>query len=80
MARTTPVVRGKILTWSVDSSEHQLYVGTPAWYTWLEGLLALPADALLTPGALDTVVPLLPRREARRECAKFGHEVVILFP
>jgi len=44
------------------------------------GRLTLPADALLTPGALDTVVPLLPRREARRECAKFGHEVVILFP
>jgi predicted ATPase/DNA-binding CsgD family transcriptional regulator len=36
MARTTPVVRDNILTRSVDRREHQLYVGTPDWYTWLE--------------------------------------------
>jgi predicted ATPase/DNA-binding CsgD family transcriptional regulator len=36
MARTTPVVRGEILTWNVDTHEHQICVGTPAWYAWLE--------------------------------------------
>jgi LuxR family transcriptional regulator, maltose regulon positive regulatory protein len=36
MARTTPVVRGEILTWYVDEHERQIRVGTPAWYAWLE--------------------------------------------
>ncbi len=36
MARTTPVVQAETVTWSVDRHEHQLAVGTPAWYAWLE--------------------------------------------
>ena len=36
MARSTPVVRAETVTWSVDKYEHQLVVGTPAWYAWLE--------------------------------------------
>lgn len=36
MARTTPVVRGGILTGYVDAHERQIRVGTPAWYAWLE--------------------------------------------
>jgi hypothetical protein len=38
MARTTPVVQAETVTWSVDKHEHQLVVGTPAWYAWLEGI------------------------------------------
>ncbi len=36
MARTTPVVQAETVTWSMDRHEHQLTVGTPAWYAWLE--------------------------------------------
>jgi predicted ATPase/DNA-binding CsgD family transcriptional regulator len=36
MARTTPVVRGDILTWDVETPERQIRVGTPAWFAWLE--------------------------------------------
>ena len=36
MARTTPTVREEMLTWCVDGHEHQLAVGSPAWYSWLE--------------------------------------------
>jgi hypothetical protein len=36
MARATPVVRGEILTWKVDTNESQIRVGTPACYAWLE--------------------------------------------
>jgi len=36
MARMTPVVQAETVTWSVDRHEHQLTVGTPAWYAWLE--------------------------------------------
>jgi LuxR family maltose regulon positive regulatory protein len=32
----TPTVQGEILKWSVDAHEHQLAVGTSAWYTCLE--------------------------------------------
>jgi hypothetical protein len=36
MARITPMVRGKTLTWYVDGQEQQLAVDTPAWYSWLQ--------------------------------------------
>ena len=36
MAQTTPVVQAETVTWSRDRHEHQLTVGTPAWYAWLE--------------------------------------------
>ena len=36
MARTTPLVQAETVTWSMDRHEHQLTVGTPAWYAWLE--------------------------------------------
>jgi predicted ATPase/DNA-binding CsgD family transcriptional regulator len=36
MARTTPVVRGGMLTGYVDAHERQIRVGTPTWYAWLE--------------------------------------------
>jgi predicted ATPase/DNA-binding CsgD family transcriptional regulator len=36
MARLTPAVQGETLTWYVDTHEHQLAVGTPAWYSWLQ--------------------------------------------
>ena len=36
MARLTPTVQGETLTWYVDTHEHQLAVGTPAWYSWLQ--------------------------------------------
>lgn len=35
MARSTPVVRGELLTWVVDTHECQIRVGSPAWFTWL---------------------------------------------
>src|SRR6266700_185383 len=36
MARTTPVVRGGIVTGSMDADARQIRVGTPTWYAWLE--------------------------------------------
>jgi predicted ATPase/DNA-binding CsgD family transcriptional regulator len=36
MARTTPVVQAETVIWSTERHEHQLTVGTPAWYAWLE--------------------------------------------
>jgi predicted ATPase/DNA-binding CsgD family transcriptional regulator len=36
MARTTPVVRGELLTLGVETNEHQIRVDTSAWYAWLE--------------------------------------------
>ena len=36
MARTTPVVRGEILTWDGETHERQIRVGAPAWFAWLE--------------------------------------------
>ena len=30
------MVQAETVTWSVDRHEHQLTVGTPAWYAWLE--------------------------------------------
>ena len=31
----TPVVQGETLTYWQDGQDHQLQVGTPAWYAWL---------------------------------------------
>jgi predicted ATPase/DNA-binding CsgD family transcriptional regulator len=47
MARLTPTVQGEILTWYVDTHEHQLAVGTPAWYSWLQeaSLFAFVAES-----------------------------------
>jgi len=36
MARLTPTVQGETLTWYVETHEHQLAVGTAAWYSWLQ--------------------------------------------
>src|SRR6266567_1005303 len=36
MARTTPVVRGGIVSGDVDADARQIRVGTSAWYAWLE--------------------------------------------
>src|SRR6266566_5620741 len=36
MARTTPVVRGGIVTRFMDADARQIRVGTPTWYAWLE--------------------------------------------
>src|SRR5438552_3538629 len=36
MARLTPTIQGETLTWYVDTHEHQLAVGTPWWYSWLQ--------------------------------------------
>ena len=47
MARLTPTVQGETLTWYVDTHEHQLAVGTPAWYSWLQeaSLFAFVAES-----------------------------------
>jgi predicted ATPase len=47
MARLTPTVQGETLTWYVDTHEHQLSVGTPAWQSWLQeaSLFAFVAES-----------------------------------
>ena len=47
MARLTPTVQGETLTWYVDTHEHQLAVGTPAWDSWLQeaSLFAFVAES-----------------------------------
>jgi len=37
MAATTPTVRDETLTWRVAGADHTILVGSPAWFTWLEG-------------------------------------------
>jgi LuxR family maltose regulon positive regulatory protein len=36
MAKTTPIVRGNLLTYQHDEQEQVLLLGTPDWYAWLE--------------------------------------------
>jgi class 3 adenylate cyclase len=37
MAASTPTVRDETLTWRVAGTDHTMLVGSPAWFTWLEG-------------------------------------------